>query len=479
MHTQNPLDTFTDIESAAQLGAFGMNPTATPTDAQCKAGNYRLGRIKLHGLPIAIEQPRHSYRTGIDPKTGKRWTNRLAAHYGYFSGTKGNDGDPVDCFVGFYPQSEHVYVINQYIGGSFDEHKCMIAFPDDHSARNAYLNSYNRGWPGLKSMVKATINQFKWWLKNGNMKKPLAPEHLPYDGIDTMKRIYWDSATAQPEGMTLDQLLYQVRKADSGDNLLLDSVSMADILEEADEIATFDALVTPYAKLQRKMEALKTVMERTGGEIKPLSVQISDPFKQGGVAQVAALFELSDGQTVSIYFHNPDVDPRKIQQSDELISWKFLLNRKDITIIAAPERGDDLNVREVARRVMKLAEKNSPAFKRANVNRAERMRAIEDLKTEIVSLESELKEAMHELEIAKIEKEDSDAKSEIESQKHVKKLQSIVDGEMDSIENISDLLADINTSANALISSGYGEKFDKLIGDAAEKWVNLDESRNG
>jgi hypothetical protein len=406
MQTQNPIDTFITIESAAQLGAFGMNPIATPTDAQCKAGNYKIGRIRLYDLPIAIEQPRHSYRTGIDLKTGKRWTNRLAAHYGFFSGTKGNDGDPVDCFVGVYPQAEHVYVINQYVDGRFDEHKVMLAMPDEQSARNAYLNSYDRGWPGLKSMIKATINQFKWWLKNGNMTKPLAPEHLPFDGIDTMKRIYWDSATAQPEGMTLDQLLYQVRKSDSGDNLLLDSVSMADILEEADEVATFDALVTPYAKLQRKMETLKTVMEREGDTIKPLAVQISDPFKQNGVAQVAALFELSDGQTVSIYFHNPDVDPRKIQQSDELISWKWLINKLDCTILVAPERGNDLNIREVARRIIKLAEKNSPAFQRANSKRAEKMQAIQDLNDEIVVLEKELKDAQHELEIAKIEAED-------------------------------------------------------------------------
>ncbi|MFZ4538415.1 hypothetical protein [Propionivibrio sp.] len=30
------------------------------------------------------------------------------------------------------------------------------------------------------------------------------------------------------------------------------------------------------------------------------------------------------------------------------------LNKKDITIVVAPERGEDLNVREMARRIMKL-----------------------------------------------------------------------------------------------------------------------------
>jgi hypothetical protein len=218
------------------------------------------------------------------------------------------------------------------------------------------------------------------------------------------RRTTWDS-TAQPKRMSLDKLLYEIRRADGGDNLLLDSVTMQDILEDVESILAFDALVTPYAKLERKMTILKTVMERAGLTIQPLAVQISDPFKQNNTAQVAVIFELSDGQTVSIFFHNPDIDPRKIQQSDELVSWKWLLNKKDITIVVAPERGEDLNVHDVAMRIMKLAEKNSQAFQRANVNRAAKMQAIEDIKTEIVSLEQELKDVQHELEVAKVEDE--------------------------------------------------------------------------
>jgi hypothetical protein len=212
--------------------------------------------------------------------------------------------------------------------------------------------------------------------------------------------ITWDSA-AQPRNISIDQILYQCRRADGNNPLLLDSVSMADILEEADEILVFDALVSTQAKLEGKMNALKNVMERTGGDIKPVAMQISDPFKQNGVAQVAAVFELSDGQTVSIFFHNPDVSPAKIGPGDELISWKWLLNKRDVTILVAPERGKDLNVREVAARIMKLAAKNSTAFQRANAKRAENMAAIEAIKSEIIVLEKELAEAQHELEVAK------------------------------------------------------------------------------
>lgn len=398
---------FLHIETAAHGGAFGHNQIPEPTEAQCQAGNYKMGRVSLYGLPIAIEQPRGTYRTGIDAKTGKRWSSRMAAHYGYISGTKGNDGDGVDCFVGFYPQSETAYVVNQNVGGRFDEHKIILAFPDEESARRAYHDSYERGWNGLESLVSASISQLKWWLKHGDMRQPLRAENLPHEGLETMtKKTQWNS-DALPYDQTIDQVLYDIRRADAGESLLLDSVSIQDIIDDSDGALAFDALVTPYAKLERKMEVLNGVMERTGQAVKPVSMQITDPFKQRGVANVAAIFELSDGQTVSIYFHNPDVTPNKMAGTDEVISWKWLLNKKDITIVVAPERGEDLNIREVARRIMKLAEKNSAAFQRANGKRSETMRRIESLKEETASLEKELESAQRELEVAKQQAEDS------------------------------------------------------------------------
>lgn len=402
--------TFLHIENAAHGGAFGNNTIPEPTEAQCIAGNYKVGRANLYGLPLAIEQPRGSYRTGIDAKTGKRWVSRMAAHYGYISGTKGNDGDAVDCFIGFYPQSEMAYVINQDVGGRFDEHKVMLAFPDEGTARRAYLDSYERGWSGLASIVPASISQLKWWLKNGNLRRPLRADNLPHEGLETMTRkVQWNS-DALPYDNTLDHVLYEIRCADAGEGLLMDAVTAQEITEDADGLLAFDALVSPYAKLERKMELLRGVMERAGGKVKPVAMQITEPFKQRGVANVAAIFELSDGQTVSIFFHNPDVTPGKMAPTDELISWKWLLNKKDITIVVAPERGADLNVREVARRIMRLAEKNSPAFQRLNAKRAERMGAIQGLKDEIAGLEAELAVAQHELEVAKVDAEDAQNK---------------------------------------------------------------------
>jgi len=210
-----------------------------------------------------------------------------------------------------------------------------------------------------------------------------------------------------PVGMSLDQLLYRIRRSDADDGLIFDSVTLDDILEEAEAIFELDALVATQSSLGRKVRSLERVMSAGGGELEVVASQVSSPFKRQGVVNVAAIFELSDGQTVTVMFHNPDAGTAKsLKPTDELISWKWLLNKKDITIVVAPERGSDLPIRQVAKRIMKLAEKNSKTFARMNQKRAERLAYIESLKGEIGELETELDGLTRQIEIARIEAED-------------------------------------------------------------------------
>jgi hypothetical protein len=219
-----------------------------------------------------------------------------------------------------------------------------------------------------------------------------------------MKKTLWNAENL-PIETTLDRVLYDIRK-DDADGLLLDVPTFDDIYEDSDGVITLDALIVPFQKLESKTNALVAVMKRTGTEVTPINTTISSPFMARGVANVSATIELSDGQAVTIFFHNPDVNPKKIQSTDDLISWKWLLNKKDITIVVAPEKGVDLNVRQVAVRIMKLAQKNSAAFLRANTKSAERKAVIDGLKTEITDLEAELKDAQNRLEVARVEKDD-------------------------------------------------------------------------
>lgn len=218
-----------------------------------------------------------------------------------------------------------------------------------------------------------------------------------------MESILWNEA-AEPCDTSLADVVYNIRREDP-ENLLMDSVTSEDILAEADAVLMFDALVVPYQQLLRRMTIMRRLMNRAGTKLKVeedtdemKGMVISEPFKKNGTAQVAVTFNLEDGQTISIFFHNPDATPAKIGPSDDLISWKWLLNKKDVTIVVAPEHGKDLDVHEVSRRIMKLADKNSAAFARANAKKAERLQKIEEQESEISTLEAELAKAKAEFE---------------------------------------------------------------------------------
>ncbi len=386
-------DTFASIQAAAHSGAFGAGSKASPTPAQIRAGNYAKGSARLHGMPITIETPMFQSRRG--KQDGVPWSVLCMAHYGYITGTKGADGDAVDIFIGPVPESLQVFVINQVSrDGAFDEHKVMLGFADEQSARAAYLNSYEKGWTGLGSLTRCTIKQFKFWLKNGDMSTPLTPADLwKNDEELSMTDVYvsW-SAGQQPAGLTLGSVLYQLRAQDP-DNLLMDCVTMADIeehLASGADGAMLDAMVIEHQQMERKANQFLRVMQVAADQVKPVSVEVSKPFKNRGTTQVAMLFVMDDGQTVSVFFHNPDSTPNKLAPTDELVSWKWVLNKKDITITVAPERGQDLNPREVSRRIMKLVQKNSRKFAQANANKAENDVKLEQLKADEASKTAEL-----------------------------------------------------------------------------------------
>lgn len=405
---------FARLEAEAHEAATSpWNHRKHPTLAQMLAVNWKHGQFDLRpGLRVKIENPRGTIRSGKTPD-GIPWENRMAAHYGDIVGTRGADGDPVDIFIGPFPESESMWVINQrqnWDGATgFDEHKVCAGFHTEEQARAAYLGSYQRGWNGLESIVPCTYAQLKWWLRNGDTSKPFTTDPIPQQGTSIMdKAVAWD-ADANPVGIPMHQLVYDLRRADAGENLLLDSVTMADLMTDPDieGVVQLDALVVEVSRMSLKMEMLKRVMESAGTTVKPTEVTISDPVRARGVLQVMVLFQMTDGQAISVWFHNPDTTPAKLTPLDELISWKWMLNKKDVTIVVAPERGQELNVREVARRIMRLVERNSDTFKRANEKAAARVKQVEDLKSEITVLEVELGDWQRKIEIAQLERDEA------------------------------------------------------------------------
>lgn len=159
------------------------NPTITaaiaathpnPSPAQRAAGNFRKGKIRLHGLLISIENPKGTKRR-------PEW-KPLACHYGYINRTEGKDGDAVDVFIGPNPASELVFVIDQVTesGKRFDEHKCMFGCVSKKQAKRLYLANYQAGWK-CGTITAMTVDQFKTWLAKGDTTQRVSEQVSRYD----------------------------------------------------------------------------------------------------------------------------------------------------------------------------------------------------------------------------------------------------------------------------------------------------------
>ena len=124
----------------------------------------------MHGFDVSIE-------TKKGDKRNPKWP-ALQNHYGYIRRTEDTDGDSVDVFLGSDPDTELIFVVDQIDPDTklFDEHKCMLGFKTEASAKEAYLANYEKGWKGLGKMTGLTLPQFKEWLKNGSQLRPAATQ---------------------------------------------------------------------------------------------------------------------------------------------------------------------------------------------------------------------------------------------------------------------------------------------------------------
>lgn len=152
----------------------------SPSEAQKKAGNYKMGHVKIGAFDVTIENPKGSERSGTDAN-GKKWSVKMNNTYGYIRGTEGVDGDHIDVFLAEDMDKwdgKYVFVVDQYNpDGTFDEHKVMLGFNSTEEARSAYLSNYEKGWENGRRIVVARIKTdgFQKWVDSSHRKtKPFA-----------------------------------------------------------------------------------------------------------------------------------------------------------------------------------------------------------------------------------------------------------------------------------------------------------------
>jgi Inorganic Pyrophosphatase/Large polyvalent protein associated domain 38/Large polyvalent protein-associated domain 1/Large polyvalent protein-associated domain 5 len=166
-------ETTSALDQAANEAATSpTNDRPEPTEAQKEAGNYKKGKVRLHGLDISIENPKGSTRKGKD-QDGKEWSSEMKHHYGDIKGTTGADGDSIDVFIGDKPESQKVFVVDQIDPktGEFDEVKVMMGFDDAEAAKSGYLSNYDKNWKGLGEITEASVEDFKAWTKRPRKSK--------------------------------------------------------------------------------------------------------------------------------------------------------------------------------------------------------------------------------------------------------------------------------------------------------------------
>jgi hypothetical protein len=109
-----------------------------------KKGYKLQGQTEVQGIPVAIENRRGSVRKGTD-SDGHEWRTKMKHPYGYIKGTKGKDGEEVDCYVGPHKDAPDAFVVHQHNddGKGHDEDKVMLAFKNKAEAKKAYLEHYD------------------------------------------------------------------------------------------------------------------------------------------------------------------------------------------------------------------------------------------------------------------------------------------------------------------------------------------------
>lgn len=229
----------------------------------------------------------------------------------------------------------------------------------------------------------------------------------------TGTKVEWDSANPivlKSHGGDMDMLLMDMQKHDDNHGLVFHYDSLSQMLqamndEELIEYMSYDGVYLQYAQFDKFKNKMLTALDSSANQfgekgVKAVNVETSEPFKRGGKTQVALMVKMSDEQSVSFFFHNPDSTPAKVTGNDVLLLWKIALNGRDVTGFVQSdihENGDTMTaIKTVAMRIMQLVNKNSSRFKRTQAKKAQQVQELEDTQKRIEEKQATLQSLIEE-----------------------------------------------------------------------------------
>ncbi|HGE8241127.1 hypothetical protein LZT27_14305 [Aeromonas veronii] len=154
------------------------------------------------------------------------------------------------------------------------------------------------------------------------------------------------------------------------DGMMLEAVTLEEVEAtylyglDTDERMMLEAITTTKNRIEKTMAAFVRSLNQqlNSSGMEAYQAEIGKPAKSGQVAVMTARIPLSDGQSISVVFHSPSGDPGKIVANDDLVAFRFLLNKRDVTHVVAPSGGQDISLKQTCLTLSNLAERNSAKF---------------------------------------------------------------------------------------------------------------------
>ncbi len=133
-----------------------------------------ISKLSYQGLDIHVDRHEGDVIEGTGPD-GTPYRVNQAVPYGYFPGTRGDDGEAYDCYVGPIHDAERVHMVTQCKAatGRYDEQKAMLGARDaDHAVEiyKAHTHPAMFGRCGSLTMAdfKAQLDEHKAAVSGGS-----------------------------------------------------------------------------------------------------------------------------------------------------------------------------------------------------------------------------------------------------------------------------------------------------------------------
>jgi predicted RNA methylase len=216
------------IDEAAAKAATSDKNEIPLHDGKLKANTSEIGPVRIHGMPISIENGRGTTKTNLeksdltaardsleenDPARAKldeaidkygtdrkaafslarkaqnrtdtdlnlddKYAKTMSADYGRFTDVqRDKNGDHIKAYIGDNPTSDKAYVVDQINPktGEFDQHKVVLGATSQEEATRLYDDHFPEGESPRQAVSEVNVKDLKKWLRNGDTTKPFSEQ---------------------------------------------------------------------------------------------------------------------------------------------------------------------------------------------------------------------------------------------------------------------------------------------------------------